>query len=152
MGLQVGMNLQKFLDILFEEAWIPLNDLENDAEIADLGIDRILARAFSDQIARATCLSLPVDQFQSVDTVQNFIDRLKKVGAAHKGDKGVKAVEVSPNSNAHKPQTGKRAFSTESNEKLASKQVRLILRLKGNPVTTSKKVFLMPDGSGSAMA
>lgn len=149
MVLQVQPGLERYLNILSEEAGISCNDLDNDTEFADLGIDRILARAITEKIAQATPLRLPVDLFEHFPNVQSFVNHLEKL--TQQVDQDRKAAEVTPVSNDHKSQIAESGMASEALKKLPSK-LPLILQLKGNPTTTSKSVFLMPDGSGSAMS
>lgn len=149
MVVQIQPGLQQYLDILSDETGVPYHDLENDTEFVDLGIDRILARAITDKIAQATRLRLPVDLFEDFPNVKSFIDHLDEIT---RQDNQISKVSDSTSvSNGHKSQVAEPGLASVALEQLPTK-IPLVLRLKGSPTTTSKNVFLMPDGSGSAMS
>jgi thioesterase domain-containing protein len=149
MVLEVPPGLERYLNILAEEAGISCNDLENDTEFSDLGIDRTLARVVTERIAQVTNLRLSVDLFEEFPDVKSFVGYLEK--HTQRGDHDCKAANPTPASNGHKSQVAERGMARIAMEKMQSK-VPLIMLLKGNPTPASRNVFLMPDGSGSAMS
>lgn len=150
MVLQIQPGLEQYLNILSEEAGISCHDLENDTEFSDLGIDHILARAIIEKIAQVTRLCLPVDLFENCPDVKSFVDHLERI--TRQCDQDRKAVDfTTPLSNGHKSHLAESGPPPKALEKLPNK-IPLVMRLQGNPMTSSRCIFLMPDGSGSALS
>jgi thioesterase domain-containing protein len=151
MVLQIQPHLEQYLHILSDEVGISCDDLENDTEFSDLGIDRILAHAIIEKINQVTHTRLPDGLFECATNVQEFVDQLEKIipqddRFGNKPPSGILNV-----SNGQKTHVEQSCRVRAEPEKLSSK-TPLILRLQGSHTAGSKCVFFMPDGSGSAMS
>ncbi len=126
------MNGEKCLEIIAEEVGVSRDELQEDTEFADLGIDRILAQAITDRIAEETSQRLSHSVFDDFPDVRSFIQHLGQ------GQGG--------------PGTQKDTVKTITQKNNATKKPPLVLPLQGSPTRAKKTVFLLPDGSGSGMA
>lgn len=124
------MYAEKYLDIIAEEVGVPRDELEDDTEFSDLGLDRVLAQAITDRFALETPQSFPLSVFDTFPDVHSFIQHLSLA----QGD-----------------QNARNTVKTTT-KKNTTKKAPLVLPLQGNPATARKTIFLLPDGSGSGMA
>ena len=148
MVLQVQPDLERYIDILLDEAGLCADGIENDTEFADLGIDHVLARAIIEKIGQTTHLCLPDDFFEHAPDVQSFIHQLEKLT---KGGRNGQAPKFKPVSNGERSKMEESGRASVKTEKQPSK-IPLIMRLQTSSTGTSRNLFLMPDGSGSAMS
>lgn len=132
------------LDIIAEEVGIDRDELCDDAEFEDFGVDAILARIITDRLANTTGVDVGPATLQYGASVSSFKQRI---------------TEVAHGQNL-RPQKQKRqapvSIPTIKKLNLASTIIEkpsqpLAIRLQGNP-NARQKVFLLPDGSGSGMA
>ena len=128
------MGPEDYLIIIAEEVGVPREELQDDTEFADLGIDRVLAQAITDRFARETSQSLPLSVFDDFPDVNSFTQYLSQARGKAVQDK--ETVKTSP---------VKKNVATK-------KKPSLVLPLQGNPATAKKTLFLLPDGSGSGLA
>lgn len=149
MVLHVQPGLEQYIDILLDETGLCRDEIDNDTGFADLGIDRTLARAIIGKIGQVTHVCLPDDFFEDIQNVQNFMDHLEKI--TQNAQPSGQALEVKPVCNRHKPQIEESGMGLKKLEKQSSK-IPSIIRLQGASAANSKNLFLMPDGSGSAMS
>jgi thioesterase domain-containing protein len=126
------MDPEKYLTIIAEEVGVPRDELQDDTEFADLGIDRVLAQAITDRFAAETSQRLPLSVFDDFPDVRRFIQHLRQAER-----------EQAPQQDTAKTTTEKRN---------GAKKPPLVLPLQGNPATAKKTLFLLPDGSGSGLA
>lgn len=56
---------------------MPRDELRDDTEFADLGIDHVLAQAITDRFADETLQRLPPSVFEAFPDVQSFIQHLQ---------------------------------------------------------------------------
>jgi len=124
------MDTERYLRIIAEEVGVPRDELQDDTEFADLGLDRVLAQAITDRFAKETSQRLPLSVFDTFQDVHSFVQHL---GLARGEQASKHTVKV-------------------TTKKTAAKKPPLVLPLQGNPATARKTIFLLPDGSGSGMA
>lgn len=151
MAVQGQPSFEQCLSIISEETGVSRDDLDDDTEFSDLGINHVLTRAIIDHIAQAMTLRLPVNVFEDFPDVQSFVDHLKTLGITQQGDQNGTASARTEVSNGSGSRSAQSDVASDTIKKPQSKQP-LILLLKGTPATASKNVFLLPDGSGSAMS
>ncbi|KAK8053726.1 hypothetical protein PG996_013027 [Apiospora saccharicola] len=131
---------EKYLAIIAEEVGISRDELHDDTEFADLGLDRVLAQAIADRFADETSQRLEVSVFESCPDVRSFMRRLDKtVAESTVPEKGTVHVPIEK-------------MMMKKKKKNAARTSPLVLPLQGNPATAKKTLFLLPDGSGSGLA
>lgn len=72
------MDPAKYLTVVAEEASLPRDELYDDTEFADIGIDAILARAITDRFAKETPRWTPPSVFAAFPDVQSFVQYVKQ--------------------------------------------------------------------------
>lgn len=123
--------LDKVLNIVAEELHCPLEELrDDDVEFSDVGLDPIVASPIIAEILQSTGVRLQDDAFNMFPDVK----RLKQ-----------HVIEVSNLASVKAATTVSTGITTDYKRELS-------LLLQGNRSRASKAVFLLPDGSGSAMA
>lgn len=127
------MSSEECLAIIAEETGVPCEELEHNTNLADLGIDHILARAIAVRLSHKTSRHISPAIFDKCSNVQSLLQYLGLDQQAPRAAQHASKL----NSTKHR---GKR------------KAMPLVLRLQGNPEASSRNVFLLPDGSGSGMA
>ncbi|TLD20283.1 hypothetical protein PspLS_08705 [Pyricularia sp. CBS 133598] len=122
------------LSIIAGEVDEPPEELQNNLELefADLGIDKLLSRSIITRIHKATGLELPSELFETCPTVGSLIGFLRER-------------EAHPISSKARP-------GHEARPKDALLNQPLSIRIHGRPANSTKSIFLLPDGSGSAMS
>jgi pimeloyl-ACP methyl ester carboxylesterase len=131
------MDADKYLSIIAEEVGVPRDELQDDTEFADLGIDRVLAQVITDRFAAETSQSLPLSIFDDFPDVHSFKQHLKA--------RGTQAGSIT---NC----TAKTTTTAQKKKQKPTKKPSLVLPLQGTPATAKKTLFLLPDGSGSGLA
>lgn len=126
------MNREKCLKIIAEEVGVPRDELQDDTEFVDLGIDHILAQAITDRIAEETSQRLARSVFDDFPDVRSFVQHLSQ----GQEEQGIQ----------------KDTVKTATQKNHATKKSPLVLPLQGSPARAKKTIFLLPDGSGSGMA
>ncbi|KAK7991960.1 hypothetical protein PG988_000754 [Apiospora saccharicola] len=129
---------EKYLAIIAEEVGISRDELHDDTEFADLGLDRVLVQAITDRFADETSQRLEVSVFESCPDVRSFMRRLDKtVAESTVPEKGTVHVPIEK-------------MMKKKKKKNAARTSPLVLPLQGNPATAKKTLFLLPDGSGGS--
>lgn len=108
-----------------------------EIEFADLGVDMVLTRSIVSRLRKATGLDIPHGLLQCCPTVGSLINFLDNIDPAKDVDQPQSQTRVSPGS----PKT-----------KNSGPKPPLSIRLQGAPKSAKKNMFLLPDGSGSAMS
>lgn len=131
----------KVQGIIAREVDIAVDELQDaDVTFSQLGIDPILGRVIARKISEELSLQLPEDVFQ----------RIRDVG--HLRQHIAKSFTIATTTTA----TGKaKAILDEVKQKPQIKgpvRVSMPVLIRGTPAKGSKNIFLLPDGSGSAMA
>ncbi len=138
-----GRSSQIF-EIIAEEIGISIEELEDDAYFADLGVDNFLSKSIISKVSEILDIDLPDTAFQDYPSVQDLRQYLQQENRAESRSK---SITLPPASVAHVPlpATGKAKSSPKTTFPLS-------LMLQGNASPTSKTIFLFPDGSGSGMS
>lgn len=122
----------KVQGIIAREVGVGVDELQDaDVTFSQLGIDPILGRVVVRKISQEVGLQLPEDAFQ----------RLRDVGHLRQHI-----------FNPHPVAATTTATSTKKAIAEASRPAPLPVLIRGNPAKDSRNIFLLPDGSGSAMA
>ena len=121
---------EKVFSIIAEEVGIPRDELSGPTEFAELAVDDFLARNILSRIFEETKLDLPSTTFDIYPTAESLYSHL---------------------STSSKPATHPKNIPSKPSPKPAS-QAPLSLVLQGQPTSSKKILFLLPDGSGSGMA
>lgn len=131
----------KVQDIIARELGVPIDELQ-DAEVpfSQLGIDPMLGRVIVRKISQELGLQLPEDVFQKFRDVGHFRQHIVKSHSVATKPAAAAATEAVAEEGKTKPQTK------------AKSHVALPVLIRGNPAKDPKNLFLLPDGSGSAMA
>jgi thioesterase domain-containing protein/acyl carrier protein len=117
----------QILDIIADETGVERNELDDDCEFAELGIDDLLAKCIITRVHEELDLSLSPTFFLTTACV-----------AALKSELAVVSAEPTQHIVNPAPSSGR----IDS----------LSFVLQGNTSTCRKIIFLLPDGSGAAMA
>jgi thioesterase domain-containing protein/acyl carrier protein len=134
-------SFDRVLNIIAHELGVEIEELQDaDVPFSQLGIDPILGRVIVRQISQKLGLQLPEDLFQKIRDVgqfRQFIFNSHTVATMTTGIATTKAVAERVKT---KPQLK------------AELHAPLPVLIRGNPTKNSRNIFLLPDGSGSAMA
>jgi naphtho-gamma-pyrone polyketide synthase len=138
-GLQ-GQNdsMRQITSILAEEIGVEPEELSGDANLGEMGLDSLMSLTVLGKIREDIDLDLPGEFFienQTLDDIENTLDLKPKLAPAEPvrlpEQIPVQAPVVAPRTAVqHPPATS--------------------ILLQGNPKTATQKLFLFPDGSGSA--
>lgn len=138
MTLEQNGIMKQICEILAEEIGVEPNELEGDANLGELGLDSLMSLTVLGKIRETLDINLPGEFFiesQTVDEIEVALDLKPKLVASEPmrilEEIPVAAPKAAPNATIqHPPATS--------------------ILLQGNPKTASQKLFLFPDGSGSA--
>ncbi|KAF1967773.1 alpha/beta-hydrolase [Bimuria novae-zelandiae CBS 107.79] len=117
--------IAKILNIIAEEIGVERDELTDDSEFVDYGVNGVLAKAIVARIANDVNTGLQSSIFDDYPTVADLRDHLEK------------QLELPTRSH--------------SNRARATPKDPLSFILQCQPATASKTLFLLPDGSGSSM-
>ncbi|KAF2639735.1 polyketide synthase [Massarina eburnea CBS 473.64] len=126
--------MDKIFDIVAEEIGIERDELADDAEFAELGVDTFLAKCIVTRILKETKIILPTTAFTdypTADDLQAYLATLPITPLVPIKIRGAPPCPASP------------AFVSSG---------PLSFVLQGKQQTCTKTLFLLPDGSGSGMA
>ncbi|KFY41333.1 hypothetical protein V494_03051 [Pseudogymnoascus sp. VKM F-4513 (FW-928)] len=118
-----------------EETGVPIEELSISAKLSELGIDSLLALTTIGKLSEALDIEVPQSLFIENDTLY---DLERALGMTMKGT----SVNICPG--AMKLTVIEQACNIDSAPHATS------VLLQGNSKTSTKKLFLFPDGSGSA--
>lgn len=118
-----------------EETGVPIEELTVSARLSELGIDSLLALTTMGKLSEALDIEVPQSLFVENDTLYDLKRAL---------DMTIKGTNVKICPNAVKLQVIEQANNVDSAPYATS------VLLQGNSKTATKKLFLFPDGSGSA--
>lgn len=120
----------QILHIIAEQAGIESGELEDDCEFAHLGVDDLLVTPILSQVQEELHVTLPTTIFHDYPSVADFKAYLNSSDAPYNGTEsgGI------PHPSAHPVPNP------------------LSVVLQGSPETCKTTIFLIPDGSGTAMA
>lgn len=143
------------LTCIAEQAGLELKDLTDNADFGDLGIDSILTISILLEIRNLTGLDLPSSLFTAHPTVSSLAGFLsQKMGciatpqsaASSTSSSAVASALGSPA--ASTPATSRGSSPSPMSRGYTSKS----FLLQGRPSPTTSALFLLPDGSGSALS
>lgn len=130
MGAVQNSNINKVFDVIAEEVGVSKDELEGDAEFTELGIDNVLSKSILSRISDEAGVRLPATAFNDFPTASSLKSHLER--------------------------SLKRSTETASTNKPArsvpDSANPLSIVLQGKLASAKKTIFLLPDGSGSAMA
>ena len=126
-------------DIIAKEAGVERDELTDDVEFADLGIDNILSKDITSKVSKILDIRLPDTLFQDYPSVEELSEHLDEL--CIRASNGTK----SNGTNGISPKKYSTAFP-------GSPAVPLSFLLQGKPSPTTTNVFLFPDGSGAGMS
>ncbi|KAI0378278.1 alpha/beta-hydrolase [Hypomontagnella monticulosa] len=132
--------VDQVLNIIAEEVGVDREELCDDTELEDLGVDTILARTIAKHIANTTKLDIDASILQDGASVGGL---KQHIAEAARSQHPISQKPQPPTQTPPK-QNGKPNNTVQSTQPLA-------LRLQGN-ANAPRKVFLLPDGSGMGMA
>lgn len=131
----------KVQDIIARELGVEVEELQDaDLPFSQLGIDPISGRAIVRQISQELGLQLPEDVFQTHRDVGKFRQYIANSHPAAKSTSGTAKTKV----------TAEEVKTTSHLQEGIHAPLPVLIR--GNPTKDSRNIFLLPDGSGSAMA
>ena len=122
--------IDRVFNIIADEVRIPRDELDEDEDFTDLGINDLLAKSIICKVSEETRLQLPLTAFTDYSTSNGLRNHLKK-----------SLIFAENNSSTRKPTLS----SSTSIQPLS-----LVLQTTATP--PKKTMFLLPDGSGSGMA
>ncbi|KAK4143636.1 Alpha/Beta hydrolase protein [Dichotomopilus funicola] len=126
----------RVLGVIATELQIPLSELDDEAEFSELGVDDLVAPTIIARIAKETALRLPEDVFQDSETVGVLLKYLAAL--------------------APRPQTPPPDLPVKP--RFDPRSLGVLIRrggtvaFKAGNVHQPRNLFLLPDGSGAAMA
>lgn len=147
--------LDQILGCIADQAGLEAADLNDAADFGDLGIDSILTISILVEIRRLTGLDLPSSLFTTHPTVSALLTFLQ-----------AKLGRPSPLSSSDSTPAGSSPFSTppgstrsgtpttpvENDTEQPSSYASSSILLQGQPHPSRPALFLLPDGSGSALS
>ncbi|CAI7653448.1 unnamed protein product [Penicillium manginii] len=138
MTLEQNDSMKQICAILSEEIGVEPHELEGDANLAEMGLDSLMSLTVLGKIREDLDLDLSGEFFienQTLDEIETALDLKPK---------------VSPSAPIQLPeQIPAEAPKVVSKTAIQHPPASSIL-LQGNPKTATQKLFLFPDGSGSA--
>lgn len=143
---QVEMNdsMKVIKTILMEEIGVAEDELTDDANLGDMGMDSLLSLTSLGRIRENLDLELPGDFFiehQTLDDIATTLDLKPKRAPAPPAPQ---ALQLPPTV----PETKSNDSVSESTGIQHPPSTSILLQ--GNPKTATSTLFLFPDGSGSA--
>lgn len=139
-SMTLGRNdsMSQICDILAEEIGVSSDELEADANLGEMGLDSLMSLTVLGKIRETLDIDLPGEFFienQTLDDIEETLDLKPKTPAAEDIQLPTEIPTEAPKSKSstaiqHPPATS--------------------ILLQGNPKTATQKLFLFPDGSGSA--
>lgn len=136
-----GEMLDRVQDIIARELGVEVEELQDaDLPFSQLGIDPILGRVIVRQISQELALKLPEDVFQTYRNVGEFRQYITNSQTVATMMAGAATTKPAAEEVKTKPQLQEGPHPP------------LPVLIRGNPTKDSRNIFLLPDGSGSAMA
>lgn len=131
----------KVLDVIAQELGVEVDELQDaDVPFSQLGIDPILGRVIVRKITQELGLQLSEDVFQKFQDVGSFRQHIAKSHTVASTKAAAATTPAVAEEAKMKPQTKPKVPAP------------LPVLIRGNPAKDPKNLFLLPDGSGSAMA
>lgn len=140
MVLEQNDTMKQICEILAEEIGVEAEELEGDVNLAEMGLDSLMSLTVLGKIRETLDLDLSGEFFienQTVSEVETALD-LKPKAPAAEPVRLPEEIPVSIPKSVPAPSTAIQHPPATS------------ILLQGNPKTATSKLFLFPDGSGSA--
>jgi naphtho-gamma-pyrone polyketide synthase len=132
-------SMERYIEVIHatisEETGIPIEEITASARLSELGMDSLLALTTMSKLSETLEMELPQSLFADNDTLYEVERTL---------DMKIKQSNVT-----RSPDLAKFEAVAQINEVDLPPHATSVL-LQGNPKTATKKLFLFPDGSGSA--
>jgi thioesterase domain-containing protein len=129
----------KVLELIAVEIGISASELQDETvEFQDLGVDLILAKSISRRLQQELQLSVPPDVFfdnATVNDLQVYLEFHDQLGPVPEPSRPAASNNITPSVQPRSVKAGP-----------------LSLVLQGTPATCKTTLFMLPDGSGTAMA
>lgn len=138
MALEQNDSMKQICEILAEEIGVEPSELQGNANLGEMGLDSLMSLTVLGKIRETLDLDLPSEFFienQTVGDIEAALD-LKPKSVANEPVRLAEQIPVEAPKPA--PKTANQHPSATS------------ILLQGNPKTATQKLFLFPDGSGSA--
>ncbi|KAH8169843.1 thioesterase domain-containing protein [Sarocladium implicatum] len=120
--------IDELLAVVAEEMGMDSDELTDDTDVTELARESPLLRMVLKRIPDSLKGDIDATTFRGCDDVADLKERISKIPGSQESN--AKAQKSSPN----------------------EPPKQLVLLLQGNPASATKKVFLLPDGSGAGMA
>jgi naphtho-gamma-pyrone polyketide synthase len=148
MTYEQNDSMKQICEILAEEIGVEPNELEGNENLAEMGLDSLMSLTVLGKIREALDLDLPGEFFienQTVNDIETALDLKPKAATPE---------PIAPEPIAPEPIKLPREIPVSA-PKVASSNAgqhppATSILLQGNPKTATQKLFLFPDGSGSA--
>lgn len=137
--------LLEVFNIIAKEIGVSKDEIYDIDDFSDLGLDDVLSRLIIAQIKEQHNLDLPPTVFRTNTSATEVRDYLREHDEIRSQDaRGGSSVQVRSIETNHQILDHHQARPTKPRAPLS-------IVLQGRPSTTQKTIFLLPDGSGSAM-
>lgn len=138
MSLEQNDSMKQICDILAEEIGVSADELEGDANLGEMGLDSLMSLTVLGKIREILDIDLPGEFFIENQTLYDIEETLDlKPKTTHAPAEHIQLPAEIP------------AVAPKSSTSIQHPPATSIL-LQGNPKTATQKLFLFPDGSGSA--
>jgi naphtho-gamma-pyrone polyketide synthase len=134
-------SMKQITAILAEEIGVEPTELDGDANLGEMGLDSLMSLTVLGKIREDLDMDLPGEFFienQTLDDIETTLDLKPKPVAAE-------AIILPEQIQVQAPSAPSAASGTAIQHPPATS-----ILLQGNPKTATQKLFLFPDGSGSA--
>ncbi|KAK5172982.1 polyketide synthase [Saxophila tyrrhenica] len=139
--------------IVAQEMGVDISEVTDTAELAEMGMDSLMSLTILGELREKTGIDLPSTFLTTNPTIKDIEDAL---GMRPKAKPAAATKPTAPA--AGKPTMKKAVDMNQVSARLTSLNKTDLSRyppstsvlLQGNPKTASKKIFFLPDGSGSA--
>lgn len=141
--------IAQILNCIAEQAGLDITDLSDSADFGDLGIDSILTISILVEIRTLTGLDLPSSLFTTHPTVSSLLTFLEaKLG----GPSPLSSSDSTPAGSSPLSTPGSTRSATPMTESAEEVFRSSSILLQGQPKPSQPALFLLPDGSGSALS
>lgn len=141
--LDVGSGLDVARKVISEQTGVPIEDIQSDSALIDLGIDSLMGLDLLNMLSESLQTSLAPDLFAESETVGDVEKHLREVTGLAARDEHA-ASDAKPFSNRQQEVVSVTTDSVSQQPHASS------VLLQGSPRKAERKLFLFPDGAGSA--
>lgn len=138
MTLDQNDSMKQICEILAEEIGVEPRELQGDVNLGEMGLDSLMSLTVLGKIRETLDLDLPGEFFIENQTVNDI----------------EVALDLKPKSAVNEPVRLPEHFPVEAPKSTPKTAIQhppaTSILLQGNPKTATQKLFLFPDGSGSA--